>query len=179
MDFKVESKPVGTGDIELTAPASVKASVKAAAWLDPAPSATARIIKKHMSEHFDHWDVELARIGDTREVNVELVVNGDVVDSKRVPADGTISAVEFQTRIDRSSWIALRILGSSHTNPIFIVVGGQAFSPSRASAEWSLSCIEQSWMLRIPTGFRRANSRDAPKRRVDHARKTFDACASI
>ena len=176
MDFNIESKAVGTGDIELTAPASVKASVKVAAWLDPVAPASPRIITQHLSERFNHWDVELARIGDTRLVAVELVVNGDVVDSKQVPADGTISLIEFQTRIDRNSWMALRILGSSHTNPVFVMVGAQAFSPSRASAEWCLSCIEQSWMLRIPKISQRELAE--AQKACDHARKTFEAIAS-
>jgi hypothetical protein len=54
-----------------------------------------------------------ARIGSTREVPVDLVVNGSAVARKTIRADGTLRKVESETPIRQSSWIALRILPSS------------------------------------------------------------------
>jgi hypothetical protein len=176
MDFTVETRALGTGDIELSAATTVKASVKVAAWLDPAPAGASRAIKKHLSDRFRHWDVELARIGDTREVAVEVIVDGHAVDSKRIPADGKISLIEFETRIDRSSWMALRVLGSSHTNAIFFGVQGQSIPDPRASAEWCLACIEESWK-KLKTKIS-PEELSAAEKACDHARRTFEAIAS-
>jgi hypothetical protein len=38
-----------------------------------------------------------------------------------------------------------RILPSSHTNPVFVIVDGQPVRGSRASAEWCLAAINQCW----------------------------------
>eukprot|EP01043_Picozoa_sp_COSAG02_P068405 COSAG02_NODE_11349_length_1742_cov_1.441266_2_plen_60_part_01 len=40
-----------------------------------------------------------------------------------IVADGTIQTIEYELDIPRSSWVAARILPSSHTNPIFVIVG--------------------------------------------------------
>ena len=37
----------------------------------------------------------------------------------------------FDVKLERSSWVAVRILPSSHTNPVFVLVGGK---PIRAVA---------------------------------------------
>ena len=72
-----------------------------------------------------YWHIERARMGNTREVPVELVVNGRAVARKNIVADGKVQEVEFDTPIQQSSWLAVRILGSSHSNPIFAVVDGK------------------------------------------------------
>jgi hypothetical protein len=129
-----------------------------------------------LSDRFDHWDLELARIGDTREVAVELIVDAHVVDSKRIPADGRISLIEFEAQIDRSGWMALRVLGSSHTNPVFFVVRGQPIPAPRASAEWCLACIEESWKKRRTKIS--PNELGTAEKARDHARRTFEAISS-
>ena len=57
---------------------------------------------------------------------------GRPVASQRLTADGVLRDLAFDVPIQRSSWIALRILGSAHTNPIFVLVGDR---PIRASKE--------------------------------------------
>ena len=47
--------------------------------------------------------MERARIGDTREVPVELVVNGYPVAKQMLVADGTIRDLTFEAKIER--WI--------------------------------------------------------------------------
>ena len=47
--------------------------------------------------------------------------------------------------IKKSSWVALRVLPSSHTNPIFVLVGGKPVRASRKSAEWCLKAVDQCW----------------------------------
>jgi hypothetical protein len=57
-------------------------------------------------------------------VPVELIVNGQAVSGKTLLADGETRDISFDVPIEKSSWVAMRILASSHTNPIFVVVGG-------------------------------------------------------
>jgi hypothetical protein len=100
MDFRLNGAPVGTGasEVQLGAPGSVHAQVKVAAYLDPLPDPSIR--GKRYNEK-PYWDVERARIGDTREVPVELIVNGEAVARKNVPADGQVRDVAFDWAIAR------------------------------------------------------------------------------
>ena len=66
---------------------------------------------------------------------VEIVVNGAVVATQKLVADGKVRALTFDIPLDRSSWIAARILPSSHTNPVFALVGGKPIRASRQSAD--------------------------------------------
>ncbi len=52
-----------------------------------------------------YWDIERARIGDTRKVPVEVVVNGQPVARKEIVADGTEQEVTFRVPIKASSWV--------------------------------------------------------------------------
>ena len=85
---------------------------------------------------------------DPRSRLVELVVNGQAVASKRVPADGEAHALEFQVRIERSSWVAVRHFPQMHTNPVSVLIGNQPIRASRQSALWCIASIEQLWRVR-------------------------------
>ena len=76
---------------------------------------------------------------------VELIVNGYPVAKKNLTADGKLRELTFSAKIDRSSWVALRIYPSSHTNPVFVTVDGQPIRASRRSAEWCLKSVNQCW----------------------------------
>jgi len=149
MDFQVNGAPVGTGtsEVRLATPGSVHAQVKVAAYLDPLPNES---IRGKRYDEKPYWDVERARIGDLREVPVELVVNGLAVARRNVPADGRVRDVAFDVAVDRSSWVAVRILPSSHTNPIFVLVGEKPVRASRRSAEWCLAAVSQCWTQKAP-----------------------------
>jgi hypothetical protein len=82
------------------------------------------------------------------ERRVEVVVNGRVVASRTVRADGRKHAVEFTVPIERSSWVALRQFPQLHTNPVNVLVGEKPIRASRESAQWALGCIEQLWRVR-------------------------------
>ena len=69
----------------------------------------------------------------------------------RSSAKGSASSVGGSVRyqpvkIERSSWVALRVLGSSHTNPIFVLIGDNPIRASRRSAEWCQKSLEQCWI---------------------------------
>jgi hypothetical protein len=118
-----------------------------------------------------YWHIERARIGKTRQVDVELVVNGRVAARKEIVADGTVQDVLLDATVDRSSWLAVRILGSSHTNPIFVLVDGKPIRASRQSARWCLASVNQCWTQKAPK-ISKAELPDA-QAAYDHAREVY------
>ncbi len=148
MDFKVSAGPrtivMGEdgSELRLTSPGKIHTTARVAARLNPEPAPE---ISRRPVNAKPYWDIERARIGASREVAVELIVNGYPVAKKNIPADGRLQDVAFDVTIERSSWIAMRILPSAHTNPIFVVVGDQPIRASRRSAEWCLAGVDRCW----------------------------------
>ena len=139
-----------------------------AALLDPAPD------EKVRSAPYDqqpYWDVERARMGTTREVPVELVVNGRAVARRTVVADGQLRPVTFDVLITKSSWLAVRILPSAHSNPVFVTVGGAPIRASRRSARWCLAAVDQCWSQKRPQI--RESEREAARQAYEHAREVY------
>lgn len=151
IDFGVNGAEVGTNgsEVKLTQAGTVHARVKVSAYLDPEPDQQAREIHDSPVDKKPYWHIERARIGNTRQVAVELVMNGRAVARKEVAADGSARDVAFDVRIERSSWLAVRILGSSHTNPIFVNVAGKPIRASRQSADWCLRAVDQCWSQKV------------------------------
>ena len=154
MDFTANGVELGTKDSELKldAPANVRITAKVAARLDEKPDDKLGklIYDENLWKRKPFWDLERARIGNTREVPVELIVNGESIATKNIVANGEQQDLAFDAEITKSSWIALRILPSSHTNPIFVVVGGKSIRASRQSAEWCLKAVDQCWSQKSP-----------------------------
>jgi hypothetical protein len=128
-------------------------------------------IRSKRGDEKPYWDLERARLASTREVPVELIVNGSVVASRRIVADGSIQPIEFPLTIERSSWVALRILPSSHTNPIFVVVADQPVRASAASAEWCLKSVDRLWSQKMPQIA--AREREAAAAAYEYARDVY------
>jgi len=149
MDFSVNETEVGTGasEVHLSAPGTVKVTLQAAAYLPEIPNDA---IRKLPYDEKPYWDIERARIGDTREVPVEIVVNGHAIARKTIVADGALHPVEFTVPVDASSWIAARVLPAAHTNPVFVIVNSQPIRASRRSAEWCLNAVNQCWTQKAP-----------------------------
>jgi len=165
MDFKVDGTEVGVGgsELRLAGPRTVHVSARVAAYLDPVPLSDL--------SRLPNWDLEKARVTGTREVPVELIANGRAVAKTNVVADGTLRDIGFDAPIARSSWIALRILPSSHTNPIFAVVDGKPIRASRRSAEWCLAAVNQCWTQKAPAIS--ATERAAAQEAYEHAREVY------
>ncbi len=79
---------------------------------------------------------------------VEVVVNGQVVASKSLPADGNTHEVSFEVAIGQSSWLALRTFPQLHTNPVEILVDNAPIRVSQSSARWCEETIHQLWRMR-------------------------------
>ena len=169
-DFRVNGLDAGTGasEVALAAPGKVTVSLRAAARLEETPHP--RIQSRRIDET-PYWDLERARIGTSREVPVEIVVNGLPAARRTILADGTMHALTFDIALDRSSWIAARILPSSHTNPVFALVDGKPIRASRRSAEWCLAGVDQCWSQKA--GAIRPAEREAARAAYDHARRVY------
>jgi len=170
IDFKVNSVELGVNgsEVRLTDEESAHVSLKAAAMLGEFPD------PKFHNLSYDqkpYWHVERARIPGTREVPVELLVNGLPVATKNLPADGQVYDLEFDVPIKKSSWIAVRILPSSHTNPIFALVDGKPVRASRRSAEWLLAAVNQCWTQKAPRT--RDSDLEQARKAYDHAREVY------
>jgi hypothetical protein len=118
-----------------------------------------------------YWHLERARVGDSRKVDVEVVVNGYPVSSKRIDADGEMRELSFQVPIERSSWVALRILPSSHTNPIWVLVDEKPVRASARSAEWCLKSVDQCW--REKEKFIKQDEAGDARAAYEHARRAY------
>jgi hypothetical protein len=168
MNFSVAGVEAGTSgsDVRLDRAGVVKATVQAASLLaetasgPPAPN-------RQQSQ----WSPEYARVAGSRDVAVQVIVNGHPVASQRLTGDGRLRDLAFDVPIQRSSWVALRILGSAHTNPVFVVVGDRPVRASRRSAEWCLKSVDQCWSQKSPRIS--AVERPAAQRAYDHARLEY------
>src|SRR5262245_46746491 len=147
MDFTVNGLGVGLkgSEVKLEKPGSVEVKATVAALLEPKVTPQTEAIRKRPWTQKPYWDLERARIGATRTVPVEVVVNGLPVAKKEVTADGSEQEVSFEVKLERSSWVALRVLPSSHTNPVFVLVGDKPIRASKRSAEWCLKGINRCW----------------------------------
>jgi hypothetical protein len=169
MDLTVNGVAIGTRGSELGLPAAsaVTLAVRAACLLpERAPDGGAPDPLR-----VPYWTPEHARIPGTREVDVEVVVNGRAVTSARLVADGVIREIRMEVPVARSSWMALRIRGCAHTNPVFVLLGGQPIRASRRSAEWCLASVDQCWSQKGPRI--RAREREAASLAYEHARTRY------
>src|SRR5579871_419630 len=173
MDFTVNGLGVGekNSEIKLTEPSEVEIKAKVAALLEPKPTPGTEKIRKTPLNQQPYWDIERARIGDTRTVPVEVVVNGQSVARKEIVADGSEQEVTFRVPIQASSWVALRIFPSSHTNPVFVLVGDKPIHASKRSAEWCLKAVDQCWTKKKPQI--RKEEQAAAEKAYDHARDAY------
>jgi hypothetical protein len=169
-DFKVNGAAMGENgsELSLAKPGVVRVTARVAARLDEKPQPQ---LRKRAYADKPFWDLERARLGDTRQVPVELIVNGYAVARKDIEADGTLQDVSFEAQVDKSSWLALRILPSSHTNPIFAIVDGKPIRASRRSAQWCLNGVDRCWHEKEQ--FIKSHELADAKEAYEHARQTY------
>ena len=170
LEFKVNNVAMGENgsELKLAQAGNAQVKIKAAARLNETPNPG---IQKRRYAEKPYWDVERARIGETREVPVEVLVNGHPVAKQNIVADGTMRDLTFDVKIERSSWVAVRILPSSHTNPIFVLVGDKPVRASKRSAEWCLKGVDQCWSQK--ERFIKADELEGAKQDYEHARRTY------
>jgi hypothetical protein len=164
LKFAVNGTEVGTGnsEIKVSREADLNISASIAAYLPVKIGDTSDM------DRF-YYNPEKSRIGKSRNMKVELVVNGIVEDSSFLRADGKINNIRFKHKINKSSWVALRVPWSAHSNPIFVLVDDKPIC-ERRSAEWCMKAVEQCWKMKEP------NIRDSEK---SAAKAAYDAALKI
>ena len=141
IDFQVNDRGVGEsgGELKLDAPATVKVTAQVAAYLDPDAhargserSTTVRSIRSPTGTSSEPESTTCARC------RSRSWSTANRWPRPRSRPTATIQGVSFDVPIEKSSWVALRVYPSSHTNPVFVSVGGKPIRASRKSAEWCL-----------------------------------------
>jgi hypothetical protein len=159
-------------ELTLQSPGSVHISAQICARLEPNPSDATEKIRNASPYVEPLWHLERSRVQGGRSVAVELIVNGIPVKKTEIEADGEVRPVEFDYVAYQSSWIALRIYPSSHTNPIFVFVGDKPVRASKPSAEWCRQAVDVLWKVKSPR-IRPQEIADAQKA-FDHARTVYE-----
>ena len=151
--FTVNGKAPGTDDVKLTelAPVVIETSVafapeqpRAVAYGTLLPPSGNRMVGDTVNLHAPR-DTGFVVGGERL---VEIVVNGQVAASQKVPADGKQHDLRFEVPIDRSSWIAVRQFPQLHTNPVNVIVQQQPIRASRGSALWCAESVRLLWKNR-------------------------------
>jgi hypothetical protein len=173
VDFRVDGVDVGRagGERKLDGPGKVKVTGRVAAYLEPDLTPELEALRRSRLDQKPYWELERARIAETRTVPVEVIVNGYPVARQEISADGSFHDLSFDVPIARSSWVALRVYPSSHTNPIFVLVGGKPIRASKKSAEWCLRSVDQCWSQK--ERHIRPEERTAAKTAYAEARDTY------
>ncbi|HXT59344.1 MAG TPA: CehA/McbA family metallohydrolase [Pirellulales bacterium] len=180
IDFKIRAgdEELGVGEkgaggrasfMKIKSGQKLVASVKAAAMLEEQPRED---IRSKPLDQKPYWHVERARIAKTRRVPVELIVNGESIDTKEMDADGRLEELEFDFAPEKSCWVALRIFPSSHTNPVFVEVDDQPIRASKKSAQWCLDAVDVCWRHKSPA-IREGAERDAAEKAFEVARQAY------
>ena len=147
---------------------TISVSVNAAALLDQLEDSD---IRSRPYGQKPYWHIERARKPGTRLIPVELIVNGQVVQTKEILGNGETHPLTFDYLPTESSWVAIRILGACHTNPIFVILDRKPIRASRTSAEWCIEAVEVCWNAK--KGQISTEEIGAAKKAWDHARNTY------
>lgn len=179
LDFKVNDVALGEpgsggkiSTLALAQPGRVTASFDVAALLAKEQTEETRKIREARLDAKPYWHIERCRIGETRKVPVEVIVNGEVAHRAEIEADGTLQTMNVPLEITKSSWVAVRILPSIHSNPIWVSVAGKPVRASQRSAEWCIKAVDQCWSQKSKQI--RSTERDAAKRAYDEAKAMYE-----
>lgn len=167
--FNGQTLGEGGSELRLKDARDLKIEVEVAARLPVERTELGKQIAASELDRQPYWHIERARIGKGREVSVELVVNGRPVMSKKIEADGDWKSVSFDYPLKKSSWLALRVFPSAHTNPFFVIVDGKPIRDLQ-SAEWMRRSLDQCWQTK------RASIREEER---GEASKAFDRAGRI
>jgi hypothetical protein len=165
---------LGCADLKLAAPAPIRIEVLVAARLEVEPTAATEKIRALGPLDKPYWHLERARLGDTRQVMVELIVNGRPVETRLILADGEQREIVFDYTPTNSCWIALRIMHGAHSNPVWVTIADKPVRVAR-SIEWCRKAVDQCWnqkKLRI-----RSAELAGAAAHYDEARAAYDARA--
>jgi hypothetical protein len=178
-DFAVNGQEVGTSpndgpvsQLSLANPGKVKVTFDVAALLAEQPNPETEAIRAKRLDEKPYWHLERSRVGNTRKVPLEVIVDGEVAARREIVADGSIQHQSFEIDVKHSSWIAVRILPSVHTNPVFVVVDHKPIRASKKSIAWCREAVDVCWKAK--EGRIRADEKPAAKAAYDQAAAYYD-----
>ena len=173
IDFSVDGVEPGTKNSELKVKenSALKINARVIALLPAEQDENGAMIAQRPEDRQPYWNIERARIGKSRNVPVELIVNGEAVATVEIPADGNWKDIGFNYNIKKSSWIALRVYPSSHTNPVFVLVNEKPIQVKK-SAKWCREAVDQCWKMKKDNI--REQERKEASAAYDKARKVYD-----
>lgn len=179
LDYRINDIAVGEpgsagklSTLALEKPGTVQVQFDVSAYLaDAQPTAETEAIRGRRLDEKPYWNLERSRVGQSRRVPVEVIVNGKSVATREIEADGALQSMEIPLEIQQSSWVAVRIFPSVHTNPIWVEVAGQPVRASRQSAQWCLDAVDVCWNQK--KGNIRESEREAAQKAYDQARETY------
>lgn len=173
IDFSVNDVSPGTNESELSlrAGGDIKINARVAAMLPAEQTSEGADIAARGLYEKPFWHPERARIGTSRNVQVELIINGEAIEATEISADGTWNDVSFTRKLNQSSWVALRIYPSVHTNPVFVEVNRKPVRVLK-SIEWCRASVDQCWKMKSPKI--RQQERAAAQQAYDAARAVYD-----
>lgn len=166
------SKTGKVSQLDISKPEKIQFRTSIAAMLDEKQSKLGNDISKRRLDMKPYWHIERCRIPGTRKVKAELIVNGEPVQSKQIVADGKYHPCDFTHLIEESSWVAVRILPSLHTNPIWVEVDGKPVRSNKKSAQWCRDAVDVCW--RSKRNQIRKSERQAAEAAYEQARVVYD-----
>ncbi len=181
INMKVNQLPLGgranpqslPSRLDLEKASLVTLTFDAAALLQEQQSDQTRRIRSLRLDEKPYWHIERCRMDESRNVPVEVVVNGQVHSQHVLVADGKMQNFEVPIQIDQSSWIAVRILPSVHTNPIFVHVDDRPIHADAKSAQWCVDAVKTCWDSKRP--MIRPEQQQAAKQAYDQAEAVYRA----
>lgn len=173
IDFKVNGVEAGmrNSELEIRRNKTLKATARVAANLPAQQDEEGAAIARRPLDEQPYWHIERARMGNSRQVPVELLVNGEAVERREIIADGKWNEINFDYTLTESAWVALRIFPSAHSNPVFVTVDGEPIGV-RKSIEWCRAAVDQCWKMKKANI--RASERAAAEAAYNAARRIYD-----
>lgn len=173
IDLKINGQKLGENgsEIHLSPNESVTISAKVSALLPEVQSQIDASISASSYSTKPYWHIERARRQNSRNISVELIMNGIAVEQKKITANGQWADIQFNTKLGQSSWVALRIYQALHTNPFFVLVDNKPIRV-KESAEWCRASVDQCWKLK--KGQVSQEEIQEATQAFDRARKVYD-----
>jgi hypothetical protein len=173
IDFSVNNVEPGINNSELALnnAQNIRVSAKVAAHLLPEQSEEGAAIAHRALNEQPYWNIERARIGKSRNIRVELIVNGEAVETTELTADGKWQDIGFTYSLKQSSWVALRVYPSCHTNPVFVLIDNKPIHV-QSSVEWCRKAVDKCWEMKQSNI--RSEERATAEAAYNEARKIYD-----
>ncbi|MFK8113104.1 MAG: CehA/McbA family metallohydrolase, partial [Rubripirellula sp.] len=179
VDFKINGFELGTrkhsdgpaSRLDLRAGQAAEVTFSAAAFLQPETTDETNRIRSLRLDEKPYWNIERSRLGETRTVPVQVIVNGEVQATHTLEADGKLRPFRSTLELDQSSWVAIRILPSAHTNPIFVHVDDKPIRANAKSAQWCIDAVQTCWESKQKNI--RESEREAAKEAYDEAQAIY------